>query len=49
MLSVMCELYLLVSKPPLRPVTSGWNSYGLKEVLKEVLIRPYSAHVFYQR
>jgi hypothetical protein len=26
----------------------GWNFFGLKEVLKEVLNRPYSPHVFYQ-
>jgi hypothetical protein len=24
----------------------GWNFYGVKEILKEVLNRPYSAHVF---
>ena len=27
----------------------GWNFYGLKEILKEVPDRPYSAHVFCQR
>jgi hypothetical protein len=26
-----------------------WNFDGLKEILKEVLNRPYSAHVFCQR
>jgi hypothetical protein len=27
----------------------GWNFFGLKELLKEVLNRPYSAQVFCQR